>query len=144
VGRLSVREADELAALADHAISRNDFHAANRIERFLAGVPMGRPKPRRRPPSTLEDELDSAAMEILITEMIQSMPRDFARSVRDLVKDVGREAAVAVLTAQMRDAPLEPEMPEPLLRQFCEAVVAQAAAGGGQAGRDHGARSGRH
>jgi hypothetical protein len=83
-------------------------------------------------------------MEILITEMIQSMPRDFARSVRDLVKDVGREAAVAVLAAQMRDAPFEPEMPEPLLRQFCEAVVAQATAGGGQAGRDRGARSGRH
>ena len=59
-------------------------------------------KTRRRPPSTLEDELDN--VEILITEMIQSMPRDFARSVRDLVKDVGREAAVAVLTAQMRRA----------------------------------------
>ena len=40
-----------LAALADHAISRNDFHAANRIERFLAGV-HGQAKPAagRRPP----------------------------------------------------------------------------------------------
>ena len=51
-------------------------------------VSMGRPNP---PPAaaTLEDELDNAAMEILITEMIQRMPRDFARSVRDLVRMSG-------------------------------------------------------
>ena len=78
---------------------------------------MGKAKPCRRPPSTLEDELDNAAMEILLTEMIQRMPRDFARSVRDLVKDVGRKLPSRSCRANAGRAARAGNA-EPLLRQF--------------------------
>src|SRR6202040_2399033 len=37
--RLSVREEDELMDLVEDAEARQDFHTANRIERFLDSVP---------------------------------------------------------------------------------------------------------
>ena len=76
--------------------------------------------------------------------MIQRMPGDFARSVRDLVKDVGQEAAVAVLAAQMRDAPLEEAGNAGTAAAPVLQAVWREATLSGQAGRDRGARSGRY
>ena len=50
-----------------------------------------------------------------------------------MVRELGREAAVAVLAEQFRDAAFGPPMPEPLLRDLCETVVARTVAGAGPA-----------
>jgi hypothetical protein len=42
------------------------------------------------------------------------------------VKEFGREAAVAQMVEQFRSSPFGPDMPEPMLQQACEVMVAKA------------------
>ena len=128
--RLSMTEMDELTEIARAAASRQDFHAANRIERFLGGE-LVTGSGRRRPRPDLPDDLDDETLQMLIETMMNGMPKGAADSVRALVKDIGRESAAAVLAEQLRDSPLGPGMPEPMLRELCEAMVARAVAGPG-------------
>ena len=54
--------------------------------------------------------------------------------LRRLVADFGREGAVAHMVKELRSDPLGRRMPEPVLRDVCEAMVATAMEGvrGGQ------------
>jgi hypothetical protein len=61
--------------------------------------------------------------------MMNGMPRGAADSLRALVKEFGREVAVAQMVEQFRSSPFGPEMPEPMLRQLCEVMVAKAMEG---------------
>jgi hypothetical protein len=124
--RLSMFETNELVQMADAAARRQDFHAANRIERFLDGnerAPSGR---RPRATASLPDDLDEDDMQGLREVVMNEMPKQSADSVRGLVGKLGRKGAVAFLAEQLRSAPFGPTMPEPVLAELCEAMVAKA------------------
>ena len=128
--RLSAAEAEDMLAMAQAAAAREDFHAANRIERFLDGEPLAGPGRRhRRQRRGPVDAVEAEALEMLIETMMDEMPRGAADGLRAMVRELGREAAVAVLAEQFRDTAFGPPMPEPLLRELCETVVARTVAG---------------
>jgi tetratricopeptide (TPR) repeat protein len=132
--RLSAAEAGELMTLAQAAAAREDFHAAKRIDRFLDGEhPAGPGRRRQRRRRELADAFETETLDMLIETMMNDMPRGAADGLRAMVRELGREAAVAVLAEQFRHAALGPAMPEPLLRELCEAVVARTVAGAGPA-----------
>jgi hypothetical protein len=58
--------------------------------------------------------------------MVEDMPKGSADSVRGLVRDFGREGAVAHMFQQLRSTPGGPEMPDPVLRELCQVMVAKA------------------
>ena len=70
--RLSAAEADELMTMAQAAAARKDFHAANRIERFLDGGPLAGPgrRRRRRRREPTADAFEAEALEMLIETMM--------------------------------------------------------------------------
>jgi cellulose synthase operon protein C len=125
VERLSMSEMNELTKMADAAVDRKDFHAANRIERFLSGESVTSSGRRRSPPG-LPNDLDGEAMEMLIEAFVSSMAKGSARDVRALVEEFGPEGAASVMVERLRDSPLGGEMPERVLRELCAAMVAQA------------------
>jgi hypothetical protein len=120
-GKLTMGEMEELDRMADAAGSREDFHEANRIERFLNGV-SHTPSGRRRSAVALPDMLDDDDF----LGLVEDMPKGSADSVRGLVRDFGREGAVAHMFQQLRSTPGGPGMPDPVLRELCQVMVAKA------------------
>jgi hypothetical protein len=135
--RLHMSEADELIQMANAAAERQDFHAANRIGRFLDGPddapPPGR-RGRRRPaadfPDDFPESLDADLLQAMIRPMMADMSRAETEDLRDLVGALGREGAVSQLVRQFQASAGKAGMPEPVLRKLCEAIVAQAMDGG--------------
>ena len=123
--KLTRDEMEELDRMADAAGSREDFHEANRIERFLNGV-SHTPSGRRRPAAALPDMLDDDDFLGLVAAMVEDMPKRSADSVRGLVRDFGREGAVAHMFQQLRSTPGGPGMPDPVLRELCQVMVTKA------------------
>jgi tetratricopeptide (TPR) repeat protein len=123
--RLSMAETDDLLEMADAAARREDFQAVKRIERFLDANDRG-PRARGRAGFALPDTIDDDEMATLFMAMMNGMPKGAADDLRGLVQELGREAAVAQMVQQFRSSPIGPEMPEPLLRQLCEMMVAKA------------------
>jgi len=123
--KLTRDEMEELDRMADAAGSREDFHEANRIERFLNGV-SHTPSGRRRPAAALPDMLDDDDFLGLVAAMVEDMPKGSADSVRGLVRDFGREGAVAHMFQQLRSTPGGPGMPDPVLRELCQVMVTKA------------------
>jgi tetratricopeptide (TPR) repeat protein len=123
--RLSMAETDDLFEMAEAAAGREDFTAVKRIERFLDGNG-GPPGGKGRAGQGLPDPVDDAEIAALLSMMMEGMPREAADSARDLVQELGREAAVAELFEQFHGSPLGRGIPEPVLRLLCEAVVAKA------------------
>jgi hypothetical protein len=122
--RLSVAETDDLLEMAEAAGRREDFQAVKRIERFINPndrLPLGKGRADIGLPDNDEDEMAAMFM-----AMINDMPKGAADSLRALVKERGREAAVAQMVERFRTSPIGPEMPEPVLRQLCEVIVAKA------------------
>jgi cellulose synthase operon protein C len=122
--RLSMSETDELIEIARAAAKREDFHATNRIERFLGGTGL-RPADRRRrapPPDTFDDDDMLEAFAAIVNEM----PKGPADNLRGLVRELGRDATIAQMVDQLRFSPLVPKMPEPVLRELAQAMVAKA------------------
>jgi tetratricopeptide (TPR) repeat protein len=124
-GKLTMGEMEELDRMADAAGSREDFHEANRIERFLNGV-SHTPSGRRRSAAALPDMLDDNDFLGLVAAMVEDMPKGSADSVRGLVRDFGREGAVAHMFQQLRSTPGGPGMPDLVLREMCQVMVAKA------------------
>ena len=128
--RLYVSEHDELAAIAEAAAQRQDFQTANRIERYLGGD-TGAPSFRRRRAGTATpDAIDAEMVQVLIDTMIETMPKDAAASLREVVAERGRDGALAYMAEQLRGSPLGRGMPEPVMQALCEALVNQAMQGG--------------
>ena len=122
--RLSMAETDDLIEMAQAAGRREDFQAVKRIERFLNPndrLSIGRGRADLGLPDIDEDEMAAFFM-----AMTNGMPKGATDSLRALVKEFGREAAVAQMLERFRDSPFGPEMPEPVLRQLCEVMVAKA------------------
>jgi hypothetical protein len=61
---------------------------------------------------------------------MDEMPKGATRDLRALVNELGRDAAVAMMAEQMRFAPFAPDIPEPVLRMLCEALVDKAVGSG--------------
>jgi hypothetical protein len=128
-GRMvTLDETDDLLEMASAAAQREDFHAANRIERFLNGDVPAR-FGRRRSAADLPDVLDDEDVEDLLEAMMDDMPKRSADSVRGLVDAFGREGAVAQLLEQLRASPIGPAMPDPALLELSKAIVARAMGG---------------
>ena len=142
--RLHMSEADELIQMANAAAERQDFHAANRIGRFLNG-PDDAPPGRRRGraagelPDDFLESLDADLMQAMIQPMMAGISRTEAEDLRDLIGAFGREGAAAQLARQFQASAGGAGMPEPVLRKLCEAIVAQAM-DGGRPGRDRASR----
>ena len=123
--RLSMAETDDLFQMAESAARREDFQTVKRIERFLDGDDR-MPARRGRADFALPDTIDDDEMAAAFMAMLGQMPKGAADSLRGLVQELGREAALAQMVERFRASPIGPAMPEPVLRQLCEAMVAKA------------------
>jgi hypothetical protein len=138
--RLQRAEANELIQMANAAAARQDFHAANRIERFLRGAddaPFGGPgrgrgRGRRAAasfPEDFADSLDADLLQAMIQQMMGGMSKAETKDLRELVEVLGWDGAVAQLTSQFQASAGKAGIPAPILRKLCEAIVAQAMEG---------------
>ncbi len=125
---MSAAEAEELDGMAEAAPERGDFHAVTRIARFLG---MGPPRPSRkaRMIDDLADDIDDAQLMELLQMMFKDMPKGAADTLRGRVGEVGRKAAVEETIHGLRSSELGGILPEPMLRQLCEDMVARATGG---------------
>jgi hypothetical protein len=102
--RRSMAEEDDLMAITHAAGERQDFHMVARIGRFLdqGANRWGRGRQGRdwQPPDPYDD-LDGEDMMALFTAMLSEIPGAIAANLRDWVKDIGREKAIAELVVQM-------------------------------------------
>lgn len=124
--RMSVLDVNVLDQLGRAATDRNDLRTAMRIRRFLegnVGSPYGR---RRAPPSGLDDEFGADAIDELIEMLTRTMPRDLTRDLRGMTRELGREAAIATLSAMLHHAPMMPDLPEEMMREVCAAMIDNA------------------
>ena len=132
--RLTMREEDELAALAKAAVERQDFHMLSRINRFMDGDADLNRRARRQGhwgPADESEDLDDDEIMALFSAILTDMPRAAAANLRKRVNELGREQALTELVGQMKASPVGPGMPEPLLRELCAAMVAKAMQNGG-------------
>ena len=141
--RLSMTETDDLLEMAEAAARREDFHAASRIQQFMEGDVRA---PNRKGQSSddlgeLIDDEDMAAM--LFALMMESMPKKATAGLRELVGELGHDKAVAQVTERLRASPDAPKMPEGMLRQLSEVMVAKAMEAN-RPGRGGAARGGRY
>ena len=60
----------------------------------------------------------------LFAAMLEGMPKGATDSVRVLVREFGWDGAVAHMVEQARATPGGPGMPDPVLRELCQAMVA--------------------
>jgi cellulose synthase operon protein C len=124
-GRLSFAERDELFDMEEAAASRRDFHAVNRIRRFIEG-PRLDPSPRRgsrrvsRPGAVNVDDDDEVdEVSALLASSLEDTPPEMVKS---MVEKLGRREAVTALVKRLRASPLG-TMPETLLRQIAKTLV---------------------
>jgi len=124
--RLSISEMDALEQMANAAADRRDFHMANRIQRYMVGDDGAR-SGRRRSTAALLDELDEGDVDEIMVSMLAEMAGKSGDKLRRLVGDFGRQGAVAHLIEEVRSSSFGRSMPEPMLRELFEAMVAAAA-----------------
>ena len=77
-------------------------------------------------PETFDDD----DIRVAFTAFMDEMPKGPADSLRGLVGELGREATIVQMVDQLRFSPLGPKMPEPVLRELAQAMVAKAMDGG--------------
>jgi len=125
---MSAAEAEELDDMAEAASERRDFHAVTRIARFLG---MGLPRPSRhaRMADDLEGDIDDGQILELLQMMLKDMPKGAADTLRGRVGEIGRAAAVEEMMYGLGSSELGAVLPEPMLRQLCEEMVARAMSG---------------
>ncbi len=122
---LTMAETAELEAMLDQASEREDAQAVKRIVHFLdLNLPRwpGAGQGADGPPGALDD----AEMLALLQMMMRDMPKGAADNLRGLVREIGQEAAVRQTMDSFRSAELGAILPEPMIRQLCEDLVAQA------------------
>ena len=126
--RLSVREEDELMDLVEDAEARQDFHTANRIERFLDSVP-DFPKgaashSARRGPSAKGigsvDDIEEGFISQLLAVSLEETPPEM---VERLVAKLGRERAISAVLERLRRTPVGELFPVANIRRVAEEMV---------------------
>ena len=126
--RLSVREEDELMDLVEDAEARQDFHTANRIERFLDSVPdfpKGAASHRaRRGPSAKGigsvDDIEEGFISQLLAVSLEETPPEM---VERLVAKLGRERAILAVLERLRRTPVGELFPVENIRRVAEEMV---------------------
>jgi hypothetical protein len=122
--RLSFAEREELFDMEAAAASRRDFHAVNRIQRFVKGAgPNSTPRRGSRRISRadlIEDDAESIdELSDLLTASLEDTPPDMVKS---MIEKLGQHQAVTVLVNRLRASPLG-SMPETLLRRLAKSLV---------------------
>jgi tetratricopeptide (TPR) repeat protein len=133
--RLSFADRDELFEMEEAAARRHDFHAVNRIQRFIKGADSDS-APRRRSKrgsrASLmdfdDDDEPVDAMAALLSASLEDTPPEVVMS---MVKKLGRRQAVTALVDRLRKTPLG-TLPEPMLRQIAETLVESVIATNGR------------
>jgi tetratricopeptide (TPR) repeat protein len=124
---LSQTQESELFSIMDDAGTRQDFALFNRVQKFVLG-PVGGKAMRR----VLEngksplDELDEADTAELMATLAGEMPSLPAKEIRDMVNQLGRGAAIEMMTSMLSDSPMGEMFSEQQVQQFCTALVEQA------------------
>lgn len=123
--RVSLDQEETLHDLAEQAVARQDFHAVNRIQRFLEG-PAGLSGGRLgRPEEMLGAEELQALFEMALDELPAMLPN---KEIREMLNDLGREMTVNAVDQMLRDSPLGIVLPPPQIRLLAEAAVARVPA----------------
>jgi len=126
--RLSVREEDELMDLVEDAQARQDFHTANRIERFLDSVPdfptgadshSGRRGPSTKGGGSVDGIEDRIISQLLGMSLEETPPE----MVERLVAKLGRERAIAEVLERLRRTPVGELFPAENIRRVAEEMV---------------------
>ena len=125
---MTMAEGDELEGMAEAASERRDFHVAKRIGRFLDGDLRGPPGSARFGDGPAGGMDDAQMLELLQT-MLRDMPKGAADNLRGRVREIGRQATVEETADNFRTSELGAILPEPMIRQLCEDLVAQAMGG---------------
>jgi tetratricopeptide (TPR) repeat protein len=126
--RLSVHEEDELMDLVEDAEAHEDFHTANRIERFLDSVP-GFPKgtdshsARRDPSAKGAGSVDGIEDRIISQLLAMSLEETPPEIVERLVAKLGRERAIAEVLERLRRTPVGELFPAENIRRVAEEMV---------------------
>jgi hypothetical protein len=124
--RLAMDQESKLLTLASEAAERHDFHLLNRIQRFLLGPAATRARRLRSQVSMEPGALSEIDMAELMAMLADSAPVLPPKEVRAMVRELGRDVAVEMLTASMADSPMANAMSEAQMAQLCAALVAQA------------------
>lgn len=127
---LHMSEANELATMIEAAGQREDFQAAKRIERLLNGQAAAGSGRRRRVAMPEPEALDDDMAEALIEALEEGIAGGPPEAVLALVRELGREGAIASMAAKFRASPFGAVIREEMLRELCEAIVEAALAGG--------------
>ena len=123
--RVSLDQDEDLHDLAEQAVARQDFHAVNRIQRFLDG-PARASGPRRGGPEEMLDVEDLQQFFDMALEDLPAMLPD--REIRGMLNDLGHAATVNAIAQVLRDSPLGMVLPAPQIRLLAEATVARVPA----------------
>jgi cellulose synthase operon protein C len=133
--RLSFGETEELFDMEEAAARRHDFHAANRIQRFIKGTSPGlapRRGSRRVSRADLadfdDDDESLDALSELLAMGLEDTPPDM---VKRMIEKLGQRQAVMALVDRIRASPLG-AMPEPLLRELAKNIVESVIATNGR------------
>ena len=127
--RLSFSETEELFDMADEACERQDFHAANRIRRFvddLGTAAAPRRGARRRIPHD-EPGGDDPLMDLLALSLEDTPPG----VVADMVADLGKDKAITAVSDRIRKSPLGQILPNAALRALAKELVDSVIGSGG-------------
>jgi tetratricopeptide (TPR) repeat protein len=116
----------ELFSLMEQAAERQDFTLFNRVQKLVFGP--GERKAIGRMLETGEvpgEQLDDEDMGALLASLVGEMPGLPAREVRDMVNQLGREAAIKTMAAMLSEG-MSDVLSEEQVLQLCAALVAQA------------------
>lgn len=125
---MTMAETNELDDMAQAASERRDFHAVKRITRFL-GMDLPRSSRKTRVADDLADGIDDAEILKLLQMVLKDMPKGAADNLRGRVGEIGRTAAIEETMHSFRSSELGAVLPEPMIRQLCEDLVARATGG---------------
>jgi cellulose synthase operon protein C len=124
--RLSFAEEEELFNMEEAAARRRDFHAVNRIQRFVKGAgPNSAPRRgTRRVSSVVVTDFDDEeeTIEEFSASLAAGLDDTPPEMVKNLVEKLGQRQAITALFDRLRASPLG-VVPEPLLRRLAKKLV---------------------
>jgi tetratricopeptide (TPR) repeat protein len=124
--RLSFAETEKLFDMQEAAESRRDFHAVNRIRRFVTGAgdnSMPRRGSRRVALADFIDFDDDALSVDVLPELLAASLEDTPPGmVKSMIEKRGQRQTVTFLVDRLRTSPLG-SLPEALLRKFAKSLV---------------------
>jgi tetratricopeptide (TPR) repeat protein len=139
--RLSHAEENELVDMMEDAARRDDFHAANRIRRFMedgGSAERGGRKGRRFSLLDVPESDDDVDLDVdddtLLGQLLAASLSDLPpEAILRLVKQVGKEQAATIVAERLKRSELGPIIPRKMRRDLAAAIVDSVVATGGRA-----------